>query len=323
MKAVVNDKYGSTEIFRLLEIDKPSPKDDEVMVKTAASSVNSWDWDIVTGKPYFYRLTSGVLKPKWNIIGADFSGTVEAAGKNVTKFKPGDEVFGDLSENNWGGFAEYVCTKENSLEIKPADISFEEAAAVPQAAVMALQGIRDYGMVEQGQKVLINGAGGGVGTFAVQLAKSAGAEVTGVDKGNKLETVTSIGADYVIDYTREDFTKNNIKYDLILDTSAHHSISGYKRVLKEKGKYVIIGGKLSVIFGCLLLGNVLPKTGDKKFRLLLHKPNKNLIFLADLLEKGEIKPVIDKCFNLNEVPVALDYFSTGNVCGKIVIKTRS
>lgn len=235
MKAILCRKYGPPDVLELREIDKPSPEDDEVLVRVHAASVNSWDWDNLRGKPFLVRLLMGLLKPKYQIPGADTAGRVEAIGKNVTRFQPGDEVFGDLCACGWGAFAEYVCAPEDSLALKPANATFEQAASVPQAGVMALQGIRDYGRTQPGQKVLINGAGGGVGTFAVQIAKSLGAEVTGVDGTPKLDTLRSIGADHVIDYTQTDFTLSGETYDLIFDVAGHRSMFDYARALAAKG----------------------------------------------------------------------------------------
>lgn len=240
MKAVVYTKYGPPDVLELKEIEKPIPKDDEVLIKVHGASVNSWDWDLLRGTPFLNRLFFGLLKPKYKILGADIAGRVEVVGRNVKQFLPGDEVFGDLCECGWGGFAEYVCARENALALKPASMTFEEVAAVPQAAVMALQGLRDQGQIQPGQKVLINGAGGGVGTFAVQIAKSFGAEVTGVDSTSKLDMMRSIGADQVIDYTQEDFTQNGQRYDLILDAAAYRSIFDYKRALSPKGIFVVV-----------------------------------------------------------------------------------
>jgi len=251
------------------------------MIKVHAASVNDWDWGLLRGTPFLNRLVvSGLLKPKYKILGCDIAGRVEAVGGNVKQFHPGDEVFGDISGCNWGGFAEYVCARENALALKPASMTFEEAAAVPQAAVLALQGLRDKRQIQPGQKVLINGAGGGAGTFAVQIAKVFGAEVTGVDvdSTSKLDMMRSIGADHAIDYTQEDFTKNGQCYDLILDFAAHHSIFDYKRALSPKGIYVMVGGSTARIFQAMLIGPLISMTGSKKMGFLAHKPNKDFSF---------------------------------------------
>lgn len=321
MKAIVCERYGSPDVLKLMEIEKPIPKDDEVLIRIYASSVNSWDWDFLRGKPRLYRLLFGILRPKYKILGADIAGTVEAVGKNVTQFQPGDAVFGDLSGCSWGGFAEYVCASENALAMKSAGMTFEQAAATPQAGVLALQGLRDNGQLQNGQKVLINGAGGGVGTFAVQLAKSYGAEVTGVDSTRKLEMLRSIGADHVIDYTQEDFTKNGQRYDLILDVVAYRSIFHYKRALSSRGIYVMVGGSIARILQVVFLGPLISLGGGKKMGLLVHKPNKkDLNFLNEFIESGNGAPVIDRCYPLDEVAEALRYFGEGHARGKVVIR---
>jgi NADPH:quinone reductase-like Zn-dependent oxidoreductase len=318
MKAIICTKYGPPDILQLKEVEKPTPKDNEVLVKVYAASVNSWDWDLVQGKPFVNRLMFGLLKPKTKkIFGCDIAGRIEAVGKNVKQFQLGDDVFGDISGGSWGGFAEYVCARENELVSKPASMTFEEAAAVPQAGVLAIQGLRYKGQIQKGQKVLINGCGGGVGTFAVQIAKLFGAEVTGVDTASKLDMLCSIGADHVIDYTKEDFTKKS--YDLILDVVAHRSIFDYKRALNPKGAYVIIGGSTPTILKAVFLGPLISITTGKKIGLLWHKPNKYLDFLIELLEAGRIAPVIDKCYQLSEVPEAIKYLGEGHAKGKVII----
>jgi NADPH:quinone reductase-like Zn-dependent oxidoreductase len=319
MKAIVWTKYGSPDVLHLGEAEKPTPKDNEVLIKVHAASINSWDWELLRGKPFVNRLLFGLLKPKIKILGADIAGRVEAVGRNVKQFQPGDKVFGDLCECGWGGFAEYVCARENALALKPASMTFEEVAAVPQAAAMALQGLRDKGQIQPGQKILINGAGGGVGTFAVQIAKSFGAEVTGVDSTRKLDLLRSIGADQVIDYTQEDFTKSGQRYDLILDVAAYHSIFDYKRALSPKGIYVMVGGSSARIFQTIFLGPLISMTGSKKLGILAHKPNKGLDFMKELFEAGKVVPVIDRRYPLSEVPEALRHFGEGHAKGKVVI----
>jgi len=319
MKAVVYQKYGSPDVLELKEVEKPTPKDNEVLIKVHAASVNDWDWGLLRGKPFMNRLFFGLLKPKIKTIGGDIAGRIEAVGRNVKKFQPGDEVFGDLSGCGFGGFAEYVCARENALVLKPASMTFEEVAAVPQAAVLALQGLRDKRQIQPGQKVLINGAGGGAGTFAVQIAKSLGAEVTGVDSTSKLDMMRSIGADQVIDFTQEDFTKNEQRYDLILDFAAHHSIFDYKRALSPKGIYIMVGGSSARIFQTIFLGPLISMTGSKKMGILAHKPNKGLDFMKELFEAGKVVPVIDRRYPLSEVPEALRYFGEGHARGKVVI----
>ena len=319
MKAIVYTKYGPPDVLQLEEVDKPAPKDDEVLIKVHASSINDWDWGLLQGTPFVNRLLYGLLEPKMRILGSDIAGRVEAVGKNVKQFQPGDEVFGDLCGNGWGCYAEHVCARENLLALKPAGMTFEEAASIPQAALLALQGLRDKGQIQKGQKVLINGAGGGAGTFAVQIAKSFGAEVTGVDSARKLDTMRSIGADHVIDYTKEDFTNNGQRYDFILDFAAHHSIFDYKRALSPKGIYVMVGGSTARIFQVVFLGPLISMTTSKKMGILMHKPNKDLAFMKELFEAGKVVPVIDRRYPLSEVPEALRYFGKGHAKGKVVI----
>ncbi len=321
MKAIIYTKYGPPDVLQLKEVEKPAPKDNEVLMKVHAASLNAADWHILRGKPFFLRLMgNGLLKPKNKILGADIAGRVEAVGRNVKQFQPGDEVFGDISECGWGGFAEYVCARENALVLKPASMTFEEAAAVPLAAVVALQGLRDKGQIQPGQKVLINGASGGVGTFAVQIAKSFGAEVTGVCSTRKLDMVRSIGADQVIDYTQEDFTKNGQRYDLILDVAGYRSILDYKRALSPKGIYVMAGGSMAQFFQAMLLGPWISMTGSKKMRGFVTKPNKkDLVFMKELFEAGKVVPVIDRRYPLSEVAEALRYLEEGHARGKVVI----
>lgn len=318
MKAIAFTKYGSPDFLELKEVEKPMPSDDEVLIKVYAASINSWDLELLRGKPFANRLMFGLLKPKIKTLGADIAGRVVAIGKNVKQFSPGDEVLGDQSGYGWGGFAEYVCTSENTLALKLKSMTFEEAAAIPQAAVLALQGLRYKRQIQTGQKVLINGAGGGVGTFAVQIAKSYGAVVTGVDSTEKMATMRSICADHVIDYTKEDFTKNGQHYDLILDNVASRSIFDIKRALSPKGIYVIIGGSTARILQFMFLGPLISMTG-KKMGLLMHKTNKDLAFIKKLVEEGKIKSVIDKHYPLSKVAEALRYFGEGNAKGKVVI----
>lgn len=319
MRAVVYREYGSPDVLNLEEVEKPSPRDGEVLVQVHAASINSWDWDLLTGT-FLTRLLGAPLRPKYRILGADIAGRIEAVGGNVTSFRPGDEVFGDISGSGWGGFAQYVCARESVLAPKSPNLSFEEAASIPQAGVLALQGLRYRGPIRPGQKVLINGAGGGVGTFAVQIAVSSGAEVTGVDKAEKLDMLRSLGADQLIDYTQEDFTKSGQRYDLILDVAAYHSIFDYRRALSPSGTYVTVGGSTPRILQIALLGPLLSRTGDKTLGILMHRPNRDdLIALNDLIESGKVIPVIDRRYPLAEVPEALRYFGEGQVQGKVVI----
>jgi NADPH:quinone reductase-like Zn-dependent oxidoreductase len=319
MKAIVYEQYGPPDVLELKEVEKPIPKDNEVLVKVHAASVNDWDWGLLRGTPFMNRLFFGLLRPKIKILGSDIAGRVEAVGMNVKRFQSGDEVFGDLSACGFGGFAEYVCASENALVLKQTSMTFEEAAAEPQAAVLALQGLRGKGQIQPGQRVLINGAGGGAGTFAVQIAKSFGAEVTGVDSTRKLDIMRSIGADHVIDYIQEDFTKSGQRYDWILDFAAHHSIFDYYRALSPGGIYVMVGGSTARLFQALFLAPLISMTTSKKMRILMHKANKDLDFMKELFKAGKVKPVIDKCYTLSEVAEALRYFGKGHARGKVVI----
>jgi NADPH:quinone reductase-like Zn-dependent oxidoreductase len=321
MKAFVCTKYGSPDVLELKEVEKPAPKDDEVLVKVHAASVNAWDWHLLTADIGMVRLMGGgLLKPKHTILGADIAGRVEAVGGNVKQFQPGDEVFGDISPNVRGGFAEYACARENLLALKPANLSFEQAAAVPMAALTALQGLRNKGRIQPGQKVLIQGASGGVGTFAVQLAKSFGAEVTAVCSTRNLETARSLGADHVIDYTREDFTQNGQQYDLILGVNGYHPLSAYQRALTPRGIYIMAGGAAAQIFQAMLLGSWMSKTGGRKMGNVTAQPSQpDLLTLKALLEAGKVVPVIDRCYPLREAPEALRYLGAGHARGKVVI----
>ena len=318
MKAIVYTKYGPPEVLQLKEVARPTPKNDEVLIKVQAVSVNRSDWEGLRGKPLYARL-GGLLRPRNQILGSDIAGRVELAGRNVRRFQPGDEVFGDILPR-LGGFAEYVCARESALALKPASMTFEEAAAIPQAAVIALQGIRDKGQVQPGQKVMINGAGGGAGTFAIQLAKLYGAEVTGVDNTGKLDFMRSLGADYVIDHTREDFTKNGKQYDLIFDIVAHRSVFAYKRALRTNGSYYLAGGSVATMLQILLVGPWIRRTTGKKIRILAVRPNtEDVDFMKDLFEAGKVTPVIDKTYPLSEVPEAIGYIGEGQAQGKVVI----
>ena len=318
MKAIVFTKYGTPDVLELTEVDRPIPKDDEVLIKVYAVSINDWDWGLLQGIPFMNRLLNGLLKPKRKILGSDIAGRIEAVGKNVEQFQPGDEVFGDLS-GDWGGFAEYVCARENALAFKPASMTFDEAAAIPQAAMLAIQGLCDKGQIQPGQTLLINGAGGGVGTFAVQIAKLYGAEVTGVDSSGKLDMLRSMGFDQVIDYTQEDFTENGQCYDLILDVKTNRSIFDYTRALSPNGTYVTVGGSMTRIFQALFLGPLISMISKKNIRVVFLKPNKDLAYMNELFEAGKVKPVIDGPYKLSEVPEAIRYFGEGNHKGKVII----
>lgn len=321
MKAMVYTEYGPPDVLRLEEVEKPSVKDDEVLIKIHATAVNAADGYLLKGKPFLVRLESGIQKPKYTILGADVAGQVEAVGKSVTQFQPGDEVFGDISACGWGGFAEYVAVPEKALVLKPSNLSFEEAAAVPMAAVTALQGIRDHGKIRPGQKVLIVGASGGVGTFAVQIAKSFGAEVTALCSTRNVDLARSIGADQVMDYTKEDFSQNGHAYDLIIGVNGNYSLSEYKRALTPNGTYIGVGGSMTQLFESIFLGSLYSRNGNRKLKSMgVAKPRQeDLVVMKQLLEAGKVAPVIDRCYPLSEGPAALRYLGEGHAKGKIVI----
>ncbi len=321
MKAIVYTKYGPPDVLHLEKVKKPAINEDQVLVKVYAASINAGDWHMLTADPFPMRLMGvGLFKPKNTILGADIAGCVEAVGRNVKQFRPGDAVFGDVFGLGSGSFAEYVSVPESALALKPSNVSFEEAAAVPVAAVTALQGLRDQGHIQPGQKVLINGASGGVGTFAVQIAKAFGAEVTAVCSTRNLEMARSIGADHVIDYTQEDFTKNGRQYDLILAANGYQPLSAYKRALTPHGIYVFTGGLPAQTFQSLFLGPIMSKTDGRKMTSVMKKANhKDLLFIRDLLEDGKIRPVIDECYPLSKTPEAFWYFEKVHPKGKVVI----
>jgi len=318
MKAIVCTKYGPPDVLHFTEAAKPSPTDNEVLIKLYAASVNPLDRYTMRGAPLI-RMIPGLRKPKDPRMGVDVAGRVEAVGRNVTRFKPGDQVFGVCR----GAYAEYACAMEDKLALKPANLSFEDAAAVPVAAITALQGLRDKGRIQPGQKVLVDGASGGVGTFAVQIGKSFGAEVTAVCSTRNLDTARSIGADHIIDYTREDFTKSGQRYDLILGANVHHSIFDYRRALSQDGIYVIVGGGLARIFQAMLLGPLLSLIGSKKTRFFIANINqKDLVFLKELLEAGKVVPVIDRRYPLSDAAEAIRYLEEGHAQGKVVITVK-
>jgi len=323
IKAIVYCDYGAANL-KLEEIEKPVPNDDQVLVRVRAASVNPYDWHFIEGTPYVMRAMGvGLRKPKDTRLGVDFAGTVEAVGKNVTQFKPGDEVFGGRG----GAFAQYVCPRATrAVALKPSNVSFEDAAAVNIAGITALQAVRDKGRVQPGQKVLINGASGGVGTFAVQIAKSFGADVTGVCSTRNLDLVKSLGADHVIDYTKEDFTKSAERYDVMLDNVGNHSLSESRHVLTPKGKYVLIGGGGANEQGLLgglgkaLWAMVFSKFVDQQMGMMMADPsNKDLAMLADMMQSGKLKAVIDRTYKLDQVPDAIRYLEQGHARGKVVI----
>jgi len=321
MKAAVYTRYGPPEVVQIVDIEKPLPKDGEVLIKVCAASLNPLDWHFLRGTPYLVRVMTGLRKPKDRGLGVDVAGQVEAVGGKVTQFKPGDEVFGACR----GAFAEYACASQSALARKPANVTFEQAASVPVAAFTALQGLRDKGHIQPGQKVLINGAAGGVGTFAVQIAKSLGVEVTGVCSTRNLNMVRSIGADRVIDYTQEDFTKMGQRYDLFLDCVGNHSLSACRRVLNPKGTYVPVGGTadrwmigpLARAIATLVLSWFV---SQKLVIFFLARPNKeDLTVMCELMAAGKVTPVIDKRYSLSEVPEAIRYLEKGHARGKLVI----
>ncbi len=324
MKAIVLTKYGSPDVLQFKDVEKPNADDNQALIKVHAASANPIDWHEMRGKPFIARLMgNGLLRPKNPKVGTDVAGQVEAVGKDVTEFKPGDEVFGGCN----GSFAEYACAKEGRLALKPANLSFEEAAAIPVAAITALQGLRDKGQIQPGQKVLVNGASGGVGTFAVQIAKSYGTEVTGVCSTRNLGMVRSIGADHVVDYTQEDFTKNEQqRYDLIYDAVGNRSVSDYKRALKPGGTCAVAGfSSMPRLFEHAALGPLRSKTGNKKVGLMgMAKLNgKDLVILKELVETGKVKPVIDRRYPLSETADAIRYLEEGHARGKVVITVES
>lgn len=322
MKSIVFSKYGSTADLEYQDVDQPVPADDEILVRIHASSVNDWDWVLLRGKSPINRLLFGLLKPKVKTLGIDIAGTVAAVGQGVTRFQVGDEVWSDISDKGWGGFAEYVCVLEKGLEAKPSCLSFAEAAATPQAGVLAIQSFLDKMDLKPGQHILLNGAGGGSGTFAIQIAKGLGARVTAVDKSNKFDSMRSLGADQVVDYAREDFTENRGAYDFILDFCGHHPLLHYRRALKENGRYLMVGGSRGLILKMMLVAPFLSLWGARKLQIMPHEANKYLDKLRDLFERDQLKVVIDSTYPLKEVPEALEHFGTGMVNGKIVIEVR-
>jgi NADPH:quinone reductase-like Zn-dependent oxidoreductase len=314
MKAFIYETYGPPEMLRMAEVDKPAPNADEVLVKVLAVSVNPADWHSMRGKPLFSRITLGLLRPKHKILGVDIAGLVEAVGSNVTQFKPGEEVYGNLLDHGYGGFAEYASLPVAVMSSKPANLSFEEAAAVPMAAVTALQGLRHHGEIQPMQKVLINGASGGVGSFAVQIAKSYGAEVTGVTSTQNIDLVRSLGADLVVDYRTTDFVRSGRRYDLILDTIGNRSVADLRRGLAAGGK--------AVVTGITSVANLMDVSlrGRKDIALVsAHAANKDLEFLAELIGTGKLHPAIDRRYPFTEIPAAIAYLEQGHARGKVVV----
>ncbi len=314
MKAFISEKYGPPEMLRMAEVEKPAPAIDEALVKVLAASVNPADWRSMRAKPFFSRATLGLLRPKDRILGGDIAGRVEAVGSGVTQFKPGDEVYANLLDHGSGGFAEYVSVPVEVMSLKPANLSFEEAAAVPMAAVTALQGLRHHGEVQAGQRLLINGASGGIGTFAVQIAKSYGSEVSGVTSTRNIDLVDSLGADHVIDYTTTDFLRSGGRYDLILDTIGNLSVRDLRRALAEGGKAAVVGfTSVAKLIGVSLRG------GKDIAMVSAHVATADLEFLSDLIEAGKVRPHIDRRYPFTEIPAALTYLEQGHARGKVVV----
>jgi NADPH:quinone reductase-like Zn-dependent oxidoreductase len=318
MKAAIFTRYGTADVLELGDVPAPIPKDDEVLVRVRAVSINDWDSQALQGIPFMNRLTFGLRKPKKQILGSDIAGRVEAVGNDAKRFRPGDEVFGDLS-GRWGGFAEYVCAGEEMLAPKPASLTFEEAAAMPQTAMLAVQGLRDKGRIRQGQKLLINGAGGGVGTFAIQIAHLYGAETTGVDSSAKLDMLRSLGFDHVLDYGQEDFTRTGQRYDLILDVKTDRSVFAYLRALRPGGAYVTVGGSLGRLARIALLGPLAALVLKKRVSIVALKPNKDLGYITELVEAGKVRPVVDGRYTLDQAAEAMRYFGEGRHKGKVVL----
>lgn len=320
MKAILCSHYASPEQLEIKEVPTPVPAKHEVLVKVHATAINDYDWGMVRGKPYLYRLIFGLTKPKRPIAGMELSGVIEEIGESVTHFKKGDAVYGDISEFGFGSFAEYIAINEKAVVLKPKEMSFEEATAIPHAALLAYQGLVEKGKIQKGQKILINGAGGGVGTFALQIAKMYDAEVTGVDTGEKLNNMKSIGFDHIIDYKKENFTKRSEHYDLILDAKTSQPTWAYVKALNPKGRYITVGGTAGklIVFG--LTGGLITLLTRKKFQLLALQPNRGLDIISQLYAEGKIKPYIDGPYAFEEIPRLIQYFGEGKHTGKVVIK---
>ncbi|MBD8069894.1 NAD(P)-dependent alcohol dehydrogenase [Bacillus sp. PS06] len=320
MKALISEKYGTPDTLKLDEVAKPRPEANQVLVKVHASSINYGNIALLTGQPFPVRLAFGLRKPKYRIPGGDMAGVVEAVGINVTKFRVGDKVYGDLSSSGWGAFAEYVVVDETALAIMPSNLLFTEAAGVPMAAITALQAIRNVGKVRAGQQILIHGGSGGVGTFAVQLAKAMGAHVTAVVSSRNVDLVKSLGADRVIDYQKEDFVNDGEAFDVIFGVNGAQSIFTYKRKLKKNGVFIHVGGETSQFYQILFMGPLVSIFGKKKFITFMQKANqRDLEFMKSLIEEGKVKTVVDRSYSLNEIPEAMRYFEEGHAQGKVII----
>ena len=320
MKAIILKEYGLPNNLEIGEVEKPIPNDTQVLVKIHAASINDWEWGLVRGKPFVIRLFFGLKKPKVNIPGIDISGKIEAVGGNVSSLKTGDEIYCDLTECGFGGFAEYVCVPEKHLYKKPSNISYHDAAALPHAGILALQGLVDKGKVKSGQRILINGAGGGVGTLSIQILKSYGVNVTGVDSAEKFDLMKSLGYDSVMDYKKTDFTDTGEKYDLILDTKSYRSVFKVAQSLKRNGTYVTMGGSMYRMLEISFLGSIISLFTGKKLKVLIHEPNKGLDRISGLVEKRQIKPVVDGPYGFDEIPELIQYFGEARHLGKIVVE---
>lgn len=327
MRAVLFQNYGSADVLELREVGKPVPGEDDVLIRIHAASINEWDWSMLRGVPFANRFSAGLFRPKKLILGADIAGTVEAVGASVTRFRPGDPVFGDLCaksgsripEYRGGAFAEFVCAPEDTLMGKPAALSFEQAAALPQAGALAVQGLGGRNGIQAGMKVLVNGASGGTGTLAVQIAKALGAEVTGVCRGAKMDLVRSLGADHVLDYQHEDFTRTGARYDWIADVMGFHSLFDCRRALTRNGRYQMLGGASGKVMQTMLLGPLLSKFSRKQMGVVMYKPMVGLDFLLELIENDRLRPVIDRRYPLTEIADAFRYYGDGNARGKVII----
>ncbi len=318
MNAVVLERYGTPDVLEVRAVPKPTPKPDEVLVRVHAASVNDWDWGLLHGDPV-NRMLNGVFTPRVKILGCDIAGRVEALGANVTAFRPGDEVYGDLCASGFGAFAEYACAPQTGLAYKPASMTFEQAAAIPQAGMLAVQGLIDVGRIQSGQKLLLNGAGGGVGTFALQIAKLYDVEVTVVDKPGKLDMLRAMGADHVIDYLTDDFTKDGERFDLILDAKSNHSPFDYARALNPNGTYATVGGSIPRLLQALVARPFIARLYHKHMRVVVLKPNKDLTYMNELFEAGKLVPVIDGLYKLADLAEAFRRFGTADHKGKIIV----
>jgi NADPH:quinone reductase-like Zn-dependent oxidoreductase len=322
MKAAILERYGTPDVVELRDVPVPVPKANEVLVRIAAASVNDWDWAMVIGKPFVVRILTGLTRPRIRTVGGDIAGHVDAVGHAVTAFTPGDEVYGDLCMSGFGAFAEYVCAPEHCLVHKPAGMTFEQAAAIPQAGMLAVQGLIDVGRIDRGQTILLNGAGGGVGTFALQLARLYDADVTVVDKAGKLDRLRAMGARHTIDYAQADFTRSGRRYDLILDTRSTRPPWAYARALRRGGAYVTVGGDTSRLLQLAFPGPLIGRLTGTRLTLVGLKPNKDLKYVNELFEAGRLTPVIDSVYALTDVREALRRFGTGQHFGKIIVRMK-